>query len=193
MGDERINPGPPLQSVPGPEPRTSGQRVLAALRRRLAAVRAWLLPRLLGQLGQDSLSIAVAVARNPALIQELARTGRDLATEIAERGPLYAVVAASGADVLATDPTLSADAVPVVKIPETLGWKPAIELSVSGGLIVLLFKLALILPMVQLAGELLKNLFGAPDISALQEHNIPTDVETRNDETAIEEPVTADR
>jgi hypothetical protein len=97
-----------------------------------------------------------------------------LTTILISRGVITATAAGNGPIVLAADPILAdkvfdvywwnlADAVPIVKIPDTLGWKPSIDLSIGGALLVLLFKLALILPMVQLAGELLKNMFGAPD------------------------------
>jgi hypothetical protein len=55
-----------------------------------------------------------------------------------------------------------ADAVPVLKVPETLHWKPELELtSMTGGALVLAYKLLLVLPLVQLAAIALTRTFGA--------------------------------
>jgi len=52
--------------------------------------------------------------------------------------------------------------VPVLKVPETLNWEPELELtSVTGGALVLAYKLLLVLPLVQLAGIVLTRSFGA--------------------------------
>jgi hypothetical protein len=57
-----------------------------------------------------------------------------------------------------------ADAVPVLKVPETLHWKPELELtSVTGGALVLAYKLLLVLPLVQLAAIALSRSFGAAE------------------------------
>lgn len=54
-----------------------------------------------------------------------------------------------------------ADAVPVLKVPQTLAWKPELRLNTtSGGAIVLLHKLMLVLPLVQLVAVILARSFG---------------------------------
>jgi hypothetical protein len=52
----------------------------------------------------------------------------------------------------------------VLKVPETLHWKPELELtSVTGGALVLAYKLLLVLPLVQLAAIALSRSFGAAE------------------------------
>lgn len=54
-----------------------------------------------------------------------------------------------------------ADAVPVLKIPETLTWKPQLKFTtVTGGALVLCYKLLLIFQFAQLAAIMLARAFG---------------------------------
>jgi hypothetical protein len=56
-----------------------------------------------------------------------------------------------------------ADAIPVLKVPETLMWTPALTLtSTLGGAFVLAFKIVVILPFAQLLGAMLARTFGLP-------------------------------
>jgi hypothetical protein len=57
-----------------------------------------------------------------------------------------------------------ADAIPILKIPDTLGWKPQLVFTTTlGGALVLAYKIIEILPIAQLLSSLLKELFGEPD------------------------------
>ena len=54
-----------------------------------------------------------------------------------------------------------ADAVPIVKIPDTLDWPPKLEYTTpTGHGAVLAYKILLVLPLVQLAAIALKRSFG---------------------------------
>lgn len=68
------------------------------------------------------------------------------------------------------------EAIPVLKVPKTLNWKPELTLTTTaGGALVLAYKVLVILPLVQLAGITLVRLFGdakpeeAPDDRASEE------------------------
>jgi hypothetical protein len=73
--------------------------------------------------------------------------------------------------VKASDPSLTiktfeafawslADSVPILKIPDTLHWKPKLSFTTIGGAIVLLYKLLLVVPFVQLAALAISGTFG---------------------------------
>jgi hypothetical protein len=66
-----------------------------------------------------------------------------------------------------------ADSVPILKIPETLGWKPALSFTMLGGALVLIYKLILVVPFVQLATLAISGSFGA---KVEEEPDEPADV-----------------
>jgi hypothetical protein len=53
------------------------------------------------------------------------------------------------------------DVIPVLKVPSTLNWTPSLTLpTVVGGAVVLIFKIALVLPLAQVLALVLKRAFG---------------------------------
>jgi hypothetical protein len=56
------------------------------------------------------------------------------------------------------------DTIPILEIPQTLGWTPQLVFaSTAGGVLVLAFKIVELLPITQLLAGLLKTIFGEPD------------------------------
>jgi hypothetical protein len=67
-----------------------------------------------------------------------------------------------------------ADAVPILKIPETLDWTPHLAFTnLLGGLLVLAFKCLQIIPIAQLLSEVIKRVFGEEDEAAKRDDAVP--------------------